>query len=65
MMSDKKATVKNDITLDEWKVHFEGLFEYIDAPNDHENDMHIFEEPPELDAFEDFFSTLKLQRRKF
>ena len=25
--SDKKATVKNNITLDEWKVYFEGLFE--------------------------------------
>ena len=54
VMSDKKAKVKNDITLDEWKVHFEGLFEYIDAPNYHENDMHIFEEPPELDDLEDF-----------
>ena len=53
-MSDKTAASKNNISLDEWKNYFEQLFEYNDAPNEHENNIDIFEEPPELNDVEDF-----------
>ena len=46
--------MKNNITLDEWKQYFERLFEYNDEPNERENEIQFFEEPPELDDVEDF-----------
>ena len=46
--------MKNNITLDEWKQYFERLFEYIDEPNERENEIQFFEESPELDDVEDF-----------
>ena len=32
MLSNKKALVKNSITLEQWKVCFERLFEYNGEP---------------------------------
>ena len=53
MLSNKKASVKNNITLEQWKVYFERLFEYNGEPN--EGDIiNIFEEEPVLDDVEDF-----------
>ena len=53
MLSHKKASVKNNITLEQWKVYFERLFEYIGEP--YEQDIiNTFEEEPVLDDVEDF-----------
>ena len=53
MLSNKKASVKNNITLEQWKVYFERLFEYNGEPNE-QDIINIFEEEPVLDDVEDF-----------
>ena len=53
MLSNKKASVKNNITLEQWKVYFERLFEYNGELNE-QDIINIFEEEPVLDDVEDF-----------
>ena len=53
MLSNKKASVKNNITLEQWKVYFERLFEYNGEPNE-QDIINIFEEEPVLGDVEYF-----------
>ena len=53
ILSNKKATVKNNITLEQWREYFEKLFE-CDADPDEQNINNMFEEEPVEDDIEDF-----------
>ena len=64
MLSNKKASVKNNITLEQWKVYFERLFEYNGEPNE-QDIINIFEEEPVLDDVDDFIYNSEITERKF
>ena len=59
MLSNKEATARNNITLAQWNVYFEQLFEYIGEPTE-QDFINIFEEKPVLDYVDDFCFNSKI-----